>query len=798
MNRDEFRALCRDRVLVLDGATGTKLARRGLPRGVSPEAWVLENPDVLRELQHSYREAGSDIVYSCTFGANRIKLEEFGLGDQVASMNRALAALSREAVGDGLVFGDLAPSGRFVEPFGDWLFEDAVAVFAEQAEALREGGVDGFVIETMIDIQEARAALLGVRECCPDMPVLVTLTCDSNGRTLTGTDPVAALVTLQALGAAAVGVNCSTGPETMLGFIRAMKPHATVPLIAKPNAGMPKLVTDETVFDMAPAPFAEYAEAFVESGANLLGGCCGTTPKHIAALASAVRGCEPVPPKVEAVSALSSARETVFVGSAELLAVIGERINPTGKKKLQAELREGGLGRVRAYALSQVEAGASVLDVNVGASGVDETRMMRDAVALLAKTVGAPLCIDTTDPETMEQALRLYPGRALVNSVSGERDRIERMLPVAARYGAMFILLPLTDDGIPATCEERVNVVESVFAEAQRLGCHKADVVVDGLVMTVSGEPEAARETMRLIRWCSEDFGVNTTAGLSNVSFGLPEREWVNAAFLAMNVGHGLSMVIANPADETLMAVQAASDALVGRDPRAQRYAARFAEGARDEDAVPDTPAGRLYQCVVKGDDARVVQAVETALAAEVSAKELVDTVLIPAIRRVGELFDRRTYFLPQLMMSADAMRKAFDHLEPRLAESGDRREGPVVLLATVKGDIHDIGKNLVALMMKNYGFRVVDLGKDVPAETIVSEARATSASVVGLSALMTTTMTEMRTVLDLARAEKLDAKFMVGGAVVDQSYADDIGADACAADAIGAVRAAQKLTGWS
>ncbi len=565
MKREEFREWVRRERVILDGAAGTELFKRELPEGVCPELWSLEHPDAVADVQRSYRDAGSTLIYSPTFGGNRFKLEEFGLGGRVREINRALAERAKQVLGDTRVFGDLAPTGRFVDPFGDLDFEEAVSCFRQQAEALADGGVDGFVIETMMDIQEARAALLAVREV-GDFPVMVSMTFDKTGYTLNGTDPVSALVTLQSLGADAVGCNCSTGPADMLEIIRRLKPHATVPLLAKPNAGQPRLQNGSTVFDMGLDEFAAFGPLLMEAGVNLLGGCCGTTPAHIGALARATASLVPEPPRRRSLSALSASRRTVFPGSSRPFAVVGERINPTGKKKLQVSLREGKLSMVKQFALEQTQQGASVLDVNMGLSGINEQAMMLSALRLLSRVIDLPLCIDTTVPEVMEAALRLYPGRALVNSVSGERERLERTLPSAAKYGAMFIGLPLTDAGIPETAAERIRVVDTLMTHAAPFGYTADDIVVDGLVMTISSSPGAARETLDLIEWVSGSLCANSIVGLSNVSFGMPKRGWVNGAFLGMAMGRGLTMAIANPSSDMLMDAVRAADCLKGRD----------------------------------------------------------------------------------------------------------------------------------------------------------------------------------------------------------------------------------------
>ena len=799
MTRDEFRKLCLLRPVILDGATGTELSKRGLPAGACPEQWVLANPEAIIGVQSEYFAAGSDIVYACTFGGNRCKLAEFSLENDLARVNAELAGLSRKAAQNGgLVFGDIAPTGNLIEPFGPMPFEECVAVFREQAQALLAGGVDGFVIETMMDIQEARAALLGVREAAPDLPVIVTMTYGAEGRTLTGTDPKTALITLQSLGADAVGCNCSAGPEKMIEWIAAMKPYSTVPLLAKPNAGQPKLIDGKTVFNMGPEEYAAYFPRLIEAGANLLGGCCGSSPAHIAAVVQTVKSLRPTPPPHTAISALSSAQEAVLLGGDNPFAVIGERINPTGKKKLQAELREGRLGTVRQFALEQARAGAAILDVNMGLSGIDERGMMLEAVKLLSPLTRAPLCLDSSSPEVMEAALRLYPGRALLNSVSAERARLEKMLPLAKKYGAMYVLLPVTDDTVPETLPKRQEITRTILAAAEKLGLHIADAVIDGLVMTVSSLPDSPRVTADFVEWCVRELGANTTGGVSNVSFGMPERGWLNAAFLSLLISRGLSSAIINPEAEMMLGLKFAADALLGRDRKFAAYLRRFS-GAGTAEKHPAATAGktfseRAFDCVLYGEEENIAALLAEAIAAGEAAQTLVDGALIPAIVRVGELYDKKEYFLPQLMMSAQTMSNGFAALEPYLSEASREKSGRVVM-ATVKGDIHDIGKNIVCLMLRNYGFEVIDLGKDVDAETIIRAATEHRADLVGLSALMTTTMSQMREVIAHAhQCGRGDLKFMVGGAVVDQAYADEIGAHGYAADAVEAVRLAKEL----
>ena len=813
MKRSEFRELCLSRPMLLDGATGTELVKRGMPAGVCPEQWAVDHPEVLEAIGTAYRVAGSDIVYTCTFGGNREKLREYSLENKLDDINRRSTAINRRTVdaaravdsrsGAGLVAGDLAPTGRLIEPYGDFPFDDAVAVFREQAAVLAASGADLLVIETMMDIQEARAALIGAREAAPDLPVMVTMTFGENGTTLTGTDPVAALVTLQALGADAVGCNCSAGPEKMLGWIKAMKPYATVPLVAKPNAGQPKLVDGKTVFDMDPETYAAFFPRLVEAGANLVGGCCGSSPAHIAAAAAAVRGMPSVPPVRKSVNAVSSARGVVFIGNDSPFTVIGERINPTGKKKLQAELREGKFALVRQFAQEQAAAGAAMLDVNMGMPGIDEKAMLAEAVKILSALTPLPLCLDSASPEAMEAALRLYPGRALVNSVSAEKIRLEKMLPIAAKYGAMLIVLPLTDEGVPETLPARQKVAGKILEETAKYGYSRDELVMDGLVMTVSSSADAPRVTADFVEWCAKELGMATTGGVSNVSFGMPAREYLNAGFLGILLGRGLTAALLNPANASMMNLKFSSDALLGRDKNFRGYLARYA--VPEGDAAPAPAAGKsersplekAFDAVLYGDEENIKTVLQAALDAQIPAGKLVDEALLPAINRVGDLYEKKTYFLPQLMLSAAALSAGFAFLEPHLTEKkGADADSPKIIMATVKGDIHDIGKNIVCLLLRNYGFTVLDLGKDVDEKTIVETALRENVTLVGLSALMTTTMPQMETVINYAKSHNAGhLRFIVGGAVVDRNYAEGIGAE-YAEDAVATVKIAKRLCG--
>ena len=803
MTKADLYNLLKERVLVLDGATGTELQKRGLPSGVSPEHWVMENPQVIQEVQKSYFDAGSDIVYSCTFGCNRLKLEEFGLQDKVFEMNKRLAEISKEIAPAGkFVAGDMAPTGQFVEPFGSLSFEECVEIYKEQARGLLAGGVDLFVIETMIDIQELRAAVIAVREVC-DLPIIATMTFGEDGYTLTGTDPVTALITLQSLGVSVFGCNCSVGPDKMLEVVRKVKPLAKIPIIVKPNAGLPKLRDGKTVFEMPPEEFGTFVDDFVEAGVNMMGGCCGTSPAYIAQVASHVKGKTPKVwlEKEAGISGLSSARGHVFLKPGTPVKVIGERINPTGKKKFQEALREGRFEEIKRFAVEQEASGADLLDVNVGMSGINEAAVMMQAVAMLSTSSKLPLVIDSSNPEIIAKALRLYPGRALINSISLEKIK-EPLLEVAAKYGAMFILLPLSDEEVPATAAGRIENTKKLLAHAEKLGFTKDDIVVDCITMTVSSEQRAGLETLEFVRWCAKELGVNTTMGLSNVSFGLPERKWVNGAFLAMCVYNGLSSAIANPNELVLMNLKYASDVLTLNDKGSMLYVSNVVKtdmtpGDGGNGKKERAESNSVFDCVVNGEKEIIVDRVKNMLDSGVSADEIINEQLIPGINKVGELYEAKKYFLPQLIAGAEAMKTAFASLETLIQkEGGAKEEKPKIILATVKGDIHDIGKNIVGIMLKNYGFDVMDMGKDVDSEAIVDKAMEENAALIGLSALMTTTMIRMKEVVEIARRKGCKAKIIIGGAVITQDYADEIGADGYSKDGLDAVRVGKRLIG--
>lgn len=801
MTREAFQDLVNNGTVILDGATGTNLQMAGMPVGVCPEQWILDHPQVMIDLQKAYVEAGTQILLAPTFTANRIKLEEYGLQDRLEEMNRELVAIAKEAAGDrALVAGDITMTGQQLYPMGDLMFEELVEIYKEQVRVLCDAGVDLIIVETMMSLQESRAAVLAVKETC-ELPVLVSMTFNEDGRSLYGTDPVTAVVTLQSLGADAVGMNCSTGPKEMLEPIRQMLSYANVPVLAKPNAGLPELENEVTVYKTTPEEFAEVGAQLVEAGVSIIGGCCGTTPEHIRALTERVRSIRRTSPQIRRRRLLTSERKTVEIDLNGPFMVIGERINPTGKKKLQAELREGRLDLVREMARAQEENGAAILDVNMGMNGIDEKQMMLDTIYEVTYTVDCPLCIDSSHVDIIEEALRIYPGRALINSISLETEKFEKLLPVAKKYGAMFILLPLSDAGLPKDAEEKRGIVRTILEAALKMGLHREDIVVDGLVATVGANPTAALECFDTIQYCKEELGLATVCGLSNISFGLPARQYVNTAFLTMAITKGLTMAIANPSQELLMNAAFATDMLLHKDGSDIRYINRMNlledKMPRGEAQNAEQPVQNpVFDCVLKGNKGSIISEVDKALTAGEKPEEIIDGQLIPAINEVGVLFDKQVYFLPQLIASAQTMQQAIEYLEPMIEKNGKEEPKATIVIATVEGDIHDIGKNLVALMLRNYGYRVLDLGKDVAADIIVDTALKEHAQIIGLSALMTTTMMRMKDVVELAKERGCDSKIIVGGAAITPSFADEIGADGYSSDAADCVKLVERLLG--
>lgn len=837
MTREEFITLSKDHILYLDGATGSNLVKAGMPSGVCPEQWILEHQDVMLQLQKDYVQAGTNILYAPTFTANRVKLAEYHLEKNMTSMIRDLVAISKKAAESTpghpvYVAGDLTMTGEQLKPMGKMELETLIDIYKEQILCLVDAGADLLVVETMMSLAETRAALIAAKEVC-DLPVIATLTFEADGRTLFGTDAKTAAIVLESLGASAIGANCSTGPAQMESIISEMVSHTRIPVIAKPNDGLPFLDENGTTcYNMEAEEFAEEMEVLVNAGATILGGCCGTTPEFIRQIHERFGTDAKVAAsrRPDGIRYLTSERITHSFGLDDGFFVVGERINPTGKKALQAQLREGSFEKVIQFAEEQDACGAKVLDINMGMSGIDEKASMLRALEEVSGVTNLPLSLDSSYVEVLEAALRNYPGRALVNSVSLETEKFEKLLPIVAKYGAMFILLPLSDAGLPKDIEEKKEIIHKIYDRALSLGMCKEDIVVDGLVATVGANPKAALETLETIRYCKEN-GFATICGLSNISFAMPERSFVNTAFLTLAIQAGLTMAIANPSQELLMSCALAADLLLNKEEAALRYI-EYAGGVRERreekeaelakklallenqgttaktgnagNAAKEATADngpqinemqdKLKTAVLKGNRNGIVKITKEALESGEKPAELLNQVLLPAINQVGEFFDQGKYFLPQLIASAEAMKNSIEVLEPLLQTGGTGEEMPVVVIATVEGDIHDIGKNLVALMLKNHGFHVIDLGKDVPQAKILESAKEHHAEFIALSALMTTTMQRMREIVAAAKEEGITAKIIIGGAVITQEYADEIGADGYSKDAADAVKLAKSL----
>jgi 5-methyltetrahydrofolate--homocysteine methyltransferase len=817
MTKQEFKELTQKRIVLLDGGMGSCLIKEGMPQGVCPEAWMIDNPHVQMSIQSAYANAGADIVYAPTFTANRPKLAEHGLEDRLEEINIGLVENARKAVENAdhkvYIAGDMTMTGIMLKPMGPMDFEELIDIYKEQANALIKGGVDLFIVETMMSVQETRACVIAIKESC-DLPIMATLTFESDGRTLLGTDAKTAAITLASLGVDAIGTNCSTGPKDMSANVRAMREVVDIPVIAKPNAGIPRLDDNgDTVYDNTPENFANEMQDIIDAGATIIGGCCGTNPDYIKAVSDKrfVKSQINIERKPNT-HYLTSERKTVSFTLDDSFMIVGERINPTGKKAFQAQLLEGNIEKALEFATEQEANGASLLDVNLGMSGVDEKELMLRTIDELSTVTQLPLCIDSSHVDIIEAALRKYPGRALINSISNESHKRDALLKIAQKYGAMFILLPLSDKGLPESLDEKIDIINTVSHEALKLGFKKEDIVVDGLVATVGANKNAGIETLETIKYCYEN-GFATTCGLSNISFGLPQRGYINATFLSMAIANGLTMAISNPNQNLLMSTALAANLLRNKQDSDTIYiekmnalaeagidssggnvslAASYSKQASQTSEVK--PEDELRSAVLKGKKNTVEKITNDCIDAGCEPQFLLNDVLIPAINEVGDLFEKGKYFLPQLISSAETMKMSIEILEPLLSSGSNKDEMPVIVIATVEGDIHDIGKNLVALMLKNYGFNVIDLGKDVSKERIIEAAKQYDADIIALSALMTTTMKQMEIVNNLVKENGLKAKVVIGGAVTSEHYADEIKADGYSKDAAAAVKLCQRL----
>jgi len=794
----------KNKILVYDGAFGTMLQGKGLlTPGVCPEELCLTHPDDIIDIHRQYVDAGANVIETNSFGASSLKLQEYGLEKKTREINTAAVKLAKQAAkGRAYVAASIGPLPKQLEPLGDLTFDEAFNIYAEQAALLENAGADLLIIETMSDIKEAKAAVIAAKSATK-LPVQAQMTFEKGKWTVSGTPPEVAAVVLGACGADIIGANCSSGPEELLETLRTIGLYFDGFISVLPNAGLPELVNGKTVYRATPEYMADYALKFAKLGVNLVGGCCGTNPGHIRAIAKALKNKKPAKRVWIGGLTLASRTKVVRIADETIPLVIGERINPTNRKDLFADLSAGKMTVTRSDAVTQVKNGAAVLDVNMGAAGMNEVELMKQAVANIQNTVEVPIAIDTMSAEALEAGLKEYAGKPLINSVNGKAKSIASVIPLAAKYGAALIGLTINEKGIPKKVAERIAIAKKIVAQSEKAGIRKEDILIDCLTLTVSSEPEGAKLTIGAIEELKA-LGLKVSLGVSNISFGLPNRKLINSSFLSMAVGAGLDGAIINPNDAQMMDAFLAASVLANRDKLAANYIAKMRErdAAKTGSAAGKAPVetrsldvkDRLFNAILYGERDGIKDLVVEGMASGLAPFDINMKILVPALEEVGRRFDRKEYFLPQLILAADTMRVAFETLKMQMKEGEGEKSAGKVIIATVEGDVHDIGKNIVIAVLENYGFTIIDLGKNVPCKDIVASAKKHKADIVGLSALMTTTMTEMEKVTAALREEGLPAKTVVGGAVITPGYAKKIGADGYAKDAVDAVKVIREL----
>lgn len=782
-----------NKIIIFDGGMGSMLQSEGMKAGEFPESYNIKAPNIIYKIHKAYINAGADIITTNTFGASSYKLKDSGLAQE--EVIKKAVGIAKEAAGDKFVALDIGPLGQLMEPYGTLSFENAYEAFKEQVIIGSSAGADIIIIETMSDIYEAKAAILAAKENC-NLPVICTMTFQKDGRTLTGTDAITMVNILQSLGVEALGLNCSLGPKEMMAVVEQILKYSKIPVIVQPNAGLPKIVEGKTIYDVTPEEFGEYILQMVGLGVTIVGGCCGTTPEHIKVIKNMLKGFSPRPRKVKKLTAASSATSTVVIG--EGVKIIGERINPTGKKKLREALINNDMDYVLREALSQIEVGAHILDVNVGLPEIDEKALMVKAVKEIQSIVNLPLQIDSTRLDVVEAAARICSGRPIINSVNGEEKVMAALFPIAKKYGCLVIALTLDEKGIPKTAEERLKIAERIIDKAAEYGIHKEDIIIDCLVLTASAQQREVKETVKAVSLVKERIGIKTTLGVSNVSFGLPARGILNRTFLAMALTAGLDAPIINPMEEDMMSTIKAFNVLWGMDKNGKEYIEKFASYSSNVIVESKENSRDLKKIIIDGMREEVIHLTKELLT-EKKSLEIVDEYLIPALDVVGEKYEKGEIFLPQLIQSAETVKKAFEVIKDNMSDAkhsdSNIKKGKIVV-ATVKGDIHDIGKNIVKILLENYGFHVYDLGKDVAIEKVVEKIVEENVPLVGLSALMTTTVKSMEDTIKALRLQCPNCKVMVGGAVLNEDYAEMIGADYYVKDARESVKVAQRLFG--
>ena len=774
----------KSKFLFFDGGTGTVLQSLGLKAGEAPESWSLTNPDKITELHRAYLSAGADIIKANTFGINPLKYDNYA---ELISASLDCAKKALADFPDAYLAYDLGPLGRLLSPLGDLSFEDAVSAFSSCLKYAEEGGCDLVLIETMADSYETKAAVVAAKEVT-HLPIVVTNAYGEDGKVMTGADSETMCALLEGLKVDALGANCSYGPDMMLPIAKKLLSISSTPIVMNPNAGLPTVLDGKTVYATSPDEFAKYIREMAEMGVTLLGGCCGTTPEHIRSAVNAVKGVDFKYPTVKNMTVVSSYAKAVKIDADPIL--IGERINPTGKPKLKAALRENDIGYLLLEASREEEAGAHILDMNVGLPDIDEPKMMENAVRELQSVTVLPLQIDSSDPKTLERAMRIYNGKPLVNSVNGEKEKMDAVFPLVKKYGGSVVALTMDENGIPNTADGRAEIALKIADEAKKYGIEKKDIIVDPLALSVSADRDSASVTLDTVKKLTE-MGFKTVLGVSNISFGLPEREKINSTFFALALENGLSSAIMNPFSSAMLDTYYAFRVLHGLDNGCIDYISYADKNKTVTEAKPQSSLS-LSLCVLKG---MAKEASEIASKVTDDPLGVINSEIIPALNEIGKQFEEKKAYLPQLLMSADAASGAISELK-KLIPSASENSRRAVILATVKGDIHDIGKNIVKVLLESYGFRVYDLGRDVAPESVLEAVKNTGCKLVGLSALMTTTVPSMEATVKLLHEYDASVKVMVGGAVLNEEYAENIGADKYSPDAMGAVRYAEEFYG--
>ncbi|MCT8977954.1 homocysteine S-methyltransferase family protein [Clostridium sp. CX1] len=791
----------KDRFMFFDGAMGTMLQREGLKVGELPESLNITNPDIIRKIHRQYIEAGSDVVITNTFGANELKYSKSQF--LIEEVITAGVKVAREAAADKLVALDIGPIGQIMEPTGSLSFEGAYELFKKQVIIGEKAGADLILIETMSDLYETKAAILAAKENS-SLPVFCTMTFQENGRTLMGTDPKTMVFVLEGLGVDALGVNCSLGPKELMPIVEEILKYSSIPVMVQPNAGLPRYDGEKTIYDIAPEQFAEYIKTMAEKGVRIFGGCCGTNPDYIKASVKILQGLKPADTKPKNYTAVCSATETVILDGS--VKIIGERINPTGKARYKEELKEKSVKYIQAEAVKQKEEGADILGLNVGLPEIDEKEMMTKAVKAIQKVVQLPVTIDSPTPEVLEAGARVYNGKPIINSVNGKESTMEKVFPIVKKYGGAVIALTIDEKGIPATAEERVKIAEKILKRAKDYGIDKKDIIIDCLALTASAQQKDVLETVRAIKLVKEKLGVKTVLGVSNISYGLPNRKLLNRTFLSMALYAGLDLPITNTGDEEIKATINAFEVLSNIDKESKNYISKYGKAGTKVNQLNKEESNfevknnnldkDLKEIIIAGIEEDAVQCTKELLKVK-EPIEIVNSYIIPALDFVGEEYESGEIFLPQLIQSAETVKRSFEVIKKSILTSGTSNiEKGKIVVATVKGDIHDIGKNIVKVLLENYGFEVIDLGKDVPIEEVVRVVKENNIKLVGLSALMTTTVANMKKTIEALKESGADCKVMVGGAVLNKEYAEMIGADFYARDARESVKIAEEVFG--